>query len=203
LRTEQVTGYLARDFIRSHLNADPAFLAHHVATIHRIPQGVGADWLINEMETLLKKATLRNRIYSISMACESGYMWRKYGGDHRGYCLEFANAGLFSLGGEVRYEDELTQFDLNDPDSFFIYRKTSKWREEQEARVVMYPRVPEFLQFFKNGESPFAWFEPTLLQRIILGAKMTMPNREQIRACALERCPQLLVTESQVAGVAV
>ncbi|MBI2188443.1 MAG: DUF2971 domain-containing protein [Acidobacteria bacterium] len=199
LPVEDVTRFVVNDFIRRHAAADLAWLAHEVAVITYNTRRFGAATILQKMEILLRQESERNRIYSLSMARESAYMWKEYGGNHTGYCLEFANEGLFRHALEVHYDDDVAALDVNNPHNFFMYRKTTRWQDEQEARLVMFPRGgPVFFEMFKNGEHPFVSFAPTLLRRVILGKRMTMSNRDQIRGWAAERDCPVLIAESEV-----
>jgi hypothetical protein len=132
------------------------------------------------------------------MARESAHMWEKYGGDHSGYCLEFVNDGLFSYAREVQYSDEPAVMDINAPNGLFFFQKTLRWKKEQEARIVMFPRGGEAFQaIFSAGEYPFVQFSPALLQCVILGRDMMLANRVAIGQWANERNPPLLVRDSE------
>jgi hypothetical protein len=126
-------------------------------------------------------------------------MWKKYGGNHTGYCLEFANDGLFSYARQVQYDEQLTNLDLNNPDVIFLFRKTVSWQREQEARIVMFPGAgDEFLKIFPKGEHPFVSFDPSLLRRVILGKKMLPEHRAMISKWAAQRIPLVLVEPSEL-----
>lgn len=197
LSVEDVVGFLVHDLIRRHAPEDLAGLAHEVAVIDFNTRRDGAAQMLQMMEEALKRETERNRIYSLSMACESPFMWKKYGGDQTGYCLEFENHGLFSYARTIQYDVERVRLHLSNPHIFFLFRKTVKWEEEQEARIVLLPRAgPQFFEIFKNGESPFQSFDPMLLRRVILGKNMSSSDRDQIRVWATERTPPVLVVDS-------
>ena len=199
LSVEQVASFLVNDFLTRNAHREFEWLAREVGKILYGAKRFGASVLVDMLEKRLRQETERNRIYSLSMALESPYIWRKYGGNHTGYCLEFANDGLFRIAHEVHYDDELGRPDPTDPRSFFMYRKTFQWHDEEEARVVMFPRGgPEFFTFFKKGEDPFVSFDPHLLRRVILGKHMSQSNRDQIRAWAAERNPPVVVVDSDV-----
>jgi hypothetical protein len=202
MSTNEVVGFLANNFIRHHPGADPISLADEVVRIVVNVEHHGVLKLVELMEEGLKHETERNRIYSLSMAPDDKHMWEMYGGDHTGYCLEFANDGLFTYAREVDYNDALIEMDVNNPTGMFFFRKTLKWKDEREARIVMYPRGGDaFLAMFEAGEHPFVKFEPSLLRRVILGRKMTTANREKIRAWAAERDPPVLVTDAEAGGL--
>ena len=123
-------------------------------------------------------------------------MWERYGGNYTGYCLEFANDGLFSDTREVEY-GELHSMDVLQPEGLFFFRETVKWKDEQEARIVMFPRAGEgFRLMFPAGEQPFVLFEPCLLRRVILGKDMGRDHRDKIRAWATERNPSVSVVDA-------
>ncbi len=191
-----VTRFLVNGFIQRHPSADIRWLAHEVCVIVFNVKHHGASKLLTMMEEEFKHQSERNRIYSLSMAANSDHMWKKYAGHRTGYCLEFANDGIFSYTREVDYNDALIEMDLSSPTGMFFFRKTSKWKDEQEARIVMFPRGGDpFLALFKAGEHPFVKFDPNLLRRIILGKNMTATNRDRIRAWASERIPEVLVVD--------
>jgi hypothetical protein len=194
----EIVAFLVNDFIRRNPGAAPAWLADEVARIVTFSEGRGAVSVLRLMEDSLKREMERNRIYSLSMAADDKHMWETYGGRHTGYCLEFVNEGLFAYAREVDYDDALIEMDVGDPTGMFFFRKTQKWKDEREARIVMLPRADAFRAMFPNGENPFVKFEPSLLRHVILGARMTAASREMIRAWAVERNPPVPV---EVAGV--
>jgi hypothetical protein len=57
---------------------------------------MGPDKFYGRMIDGLHEKYARRRIFSLSKRWDNMSMWAKYAGDHRGYCLEFANAGLFA-----------------------------------------------------------------------------------------------------------
>jgi hypothetical protein len=66
---------------------------------------VGPDKFYGRMIDGLHTKCARRRIFSLSKRWDNMSMWAKYAADHRGYCLEFANAGLFAaeFAREVEY----------------------------------------------------------------------------------------------------
>jgi hypothetical protein len=200
LSVDQVTSFLVNGFIKRHPGADLGWLAHEVAVIDVNVRHHGSLRLLELMGDEIRRLAESNRIYSLSMAGESSRMWEKYGGDHNGYCLEFVNDGLFAAAREVEYDDDLIVLDSNTPTGSFFFHKTLRWKDEQEARIVMFPRGGDaFVAMFADGARPFVRFEPSLLRRIILGKNMTRVNRDKIREWAGVRNPQGLVVEEVVA----
>lgn len=198
MSADQVVGFLANNFINRHPGADPIWLADEVARIVVNVEHHGTLKLVELMEEGLKHETERNRIYSLSMANDDDHMWEIYGGHHSGYCLEFRNERLFVYAREVDYNDALIEMDVKNPTGMFFFRKTLKWKDEREARIVMFPRGGDaFLAMFETGEHAFVKFEPPLLRRVILGRKMTAANREKIRAWAAERNPPVQIVDAE------
>ena len=129
----------------------------------------------------------RRRIFSLSKRWDNMSMWAKYAADHSGYCLEFANTGLFAGACEVEYVDVVTVNPTDDSElGKFYFRKKRDWSNEEEVRVLS-PR----------NVAPIVTIDPALLTRIILGENMTADLRAQIVQWAQERKPQLVVRRAE------
>lgn len=112
----------------------------------------------------------------------------KYAGNHSGYCLEFANVGQpFTTACDVAYVDELPSMDISDPDDRgpYIFFKHTRWSGEEEVRIGLKP--------FDN---PRVAFDPSCLERVILGPIMLESNEKQIREWAQQREPKLEVVNA-------
>jgi hypothetical protein len=150
---------------------------------------MGPDKFYGRMIDGLHEKYARRRIFSLSKRWDNMSMWAKYAADHRGYCLEFANAGLFAaqFTGEVEYVDAVA---VNPSDESelgkFYFRKKRDWSNEEEVRVLS-PR----------NVAPIVTIDPVLLTRIILGKAMTGDLRAQIVQWAQERNPQLVVQRAE------
>ncbi|MBI4443900.1 MAG: DUF2971 domain-containing protein [Acidobacteria bacterium] len=92
---------------------------------------LGSDALLREMTNLLHRKQDNHRIYSLSKRWDNLSMWAKYAGDHRGYCLEFANDGPpFTSAYEVIYDGPVT-LDITDEAQIaghYIFHKSKDWR---------------------------------------------------------------------------
>jgi hypothetical protein len=146
---------------------------------------MGPDKFYGQMIDGLHDRYARRRIYSLSKRWDNMSMWAKYAADHRGYCLEFANAGLFAANftREVEYVDAVTVNPADESElGTFYFRKKRDWSNEEEVRVLS-PR----------NVSPIVTIDPALLTRVILGKDMAAPLRAQIVRWAQERDPTLVV----------
>jgi len=150
---------------------------------------MGPDKFYGRMIDGLHEKYARRRIFSLSRRWDNMSMWAKYAACHRGYCLEFANAGLFAaqFTREVEYVDVVT---VNPSDESelgkFYFRKKRDWSTEEEVRVLS-PRDVD----------PRVTIDPALLTRIILGKDMMGTLRAQIVRWAQERTPPLVVQRAE------
>lgn len=130
------------------------------------------------------------KVYSMTKRFNKMNMWSHYGGNHRGYCLEFLNQGpLFDTVKEVNYlPPEQMSILITDPSIFngdFFFCKTLDWSNEEEVRLVA-----------TRSQGPTVRMnDPRWLHRIILGKDMSADNRKQVREWAKQREPKLTVAE--------
>lgn len=195
---DDVIRFQTTAFINDHVRAGMPLhvLAREVVKLDLAMRQLASDPLLGEAKLRLlqsevfKKQTERNRVYCVSMAADNEYLWDRYAANHSGYCLEFANDGIFTFAYAIDYDASLMEIDVRQPVGYqFFYRKSVTWSPEKEARIVMFPRGnPKlFAEIFKNGECPFQQFDPRLLRRVILGRNMAAGHRDQIRAWAAMR----------------
>lgn len=143
--------------------------------------------LLRKASELLNRHVEKYRVLSLSKRFDNLSLWAKYAGDHTGYCLEFANEGLFSRAVEVIYGDSIPM-DVNNPDhrkSYFFFCKRNEWSNEEEIRVIFMPGAPATVEI-----------DPRWLTRIILGKSMSPENQAQIRQWAKSRQPELVVVQA-------
>ena len=180
--------FLVRMFARAHPEASLEERAevHARATdgIHRL----GEEWTRQELTRLLHEHSSETRVFSMSKRWNNMSMWAKYADNHKGYCLEFANTGMFTGAREVEYGD-VVELDLTEPTAakdaaLRFFRKTADWSNEEEVRIVR-----------PTSTEPGVSFDPTLLTRIMLGKDMQPKHRRRICQWAGVRNPALLVTE--------
>ena len=149
---------------------------------------LGVEVLLKAMSRILNAQFETVRIYSMSKRYNNMSLWEKYAADHKGYCLEFSNAGLFSAAREVTYCDT-ADIDVTDPEQineYFLFHKTNDWSTEEEVRLV-----------FPRGHMPTVNFDPKLLTRIILGRKMIEDDVRVIMDWAYKRPQKLPVVRAE------
>lgn len=148
----------------------------------------GVDTMMRLMATNLNAKLSEWRIYSLSKRYDNLSMWSNYGGNHTGYCLEFANDGsFFSSAKEVTYGDSV-EVDVTNSDQlngWWFFCKRSEWSNEEEVRILL-PRQSE----------PKQSIEPAWLRRLILGWRMPESDRLCIREWAKQRSPELKVVSA-------
>ena len=185
---ENLTRFFVNDFLTRKAGESPEFLARGIKEVHTFVPAYGSDLLTSLVAKALHDQLSTHRIYSLTTRPDNEALWKRYSLDHTGYCLEFENAGFpFVLAHDVAYGDTVT-VDVTDREqvnAFLLFRKTMAWREEEEVRIVLFPR----------GQPAICAFEPVRLRRVILGRKMTPENKQTIRECCQIRIPQLLVVE--------
>jgi hypothetical protein len=105
-------------------------------------------------------------------------MWSHYGGDHKGYCLEFETTDhtpVFGEAQQVLYSDSYPIIDFfktpkeKQVDLIFLTKYTG-WSYEQEWRIVDFQNGP--------GLRPYS---PELLKSVIFGLRMADDNKNRIR----------------------
>lgn len=169
----EVARFLNRYFAQAHPAASLLEAAVNLKTVNEALGAYGLDWMLREMQKQLHQDLANTHVFSMSKRWDNMGLWAKYADNHTGYCLEFANAGLFSLAQEVEYGD-VFPVNLSDPlvakAAFMLFfRKTNDWASEEEVRLVSPTVFPSSVPF-----------EPALLARIILGKDMPQLTRDTI-----------------------
>ena len=192
LITESSDREIARFLIRMWSSANPTASLDEVATrvgeVHNAMALYGVDWVRGEMTALLHKEFDSAHVFSMSKRWDNMGMWAKYADNHKGYCLEFANEGLFKAAREVEYGDTI-QVDVTSPADVsvkFLFQKTRDWITEEEVRLYSPTTCPSEISF-----------DPVLLTRIILGRNMSADDATSIRSWAATRNPPLKVVEAK------
>lgn len=130
------------------------------------------------------------RIFSMSKRWNNLAMWAWYAENHRGYCLEFANKGLFEVAEAVVYDDT-GEVDVSDEAQLtfnWFSRKATDWQSEEEVRVVLPHAI---------GGGQLITIQPDWLVRIILGKDTPKAESDQIREWAAQREPALEVVQAR------
>jgi len=155
----------------------------------------GMKRMHQEMTKALHSLSEKTRVLSMSKRWDNMNLWAKYADNHTGYCLEFANTGIFTKALEVEYGDvfELDVTALTaarDAFPLFVRKKKADWSNEDEIRLVG-PTLAE----------PRVRIEPAWLTRIILGKDMRPEHRDLIRRWAGSRNPPLPAVQAEYDAV--
>jgi hypothetical protein len=131
----------------------------------------------------------RFRIYSLSKRWNNPHLWKKYGGNHTGYCLEFHNEEPFGPIFEVRYDDvalDITGPERSEP--YFLFYKKKSWKDEEEVRMIT-----------QQGSDNRLFFDSRRLTRVILGREIERTDAATIHEWAgLRKLPLSIVSEDDV-----
>jgi len=182
LPLERIFSFLYDMFVINNPGLSPESYQRAKAEIIYNGARFGSLVLLKEMSRALHAEFETLRIYSMSKRPDNMALWAKYADDHKGYCLEFSNSGLFAAAREVSYGD-IVDFDPTDPqqiNTYFLFQKTLDWQTEEEVRLVA-PRSSEAI----------VQFDPNLLTRIIVGQHMPDTKINVIRKWANIRSPKL------------
>ncbi len=176
-------------FLALHAGDTPGSLAQDVANIHRMVRGCNLNELAESLAKVLHREMEDHRIYSMSVRPDNAHLWKHYAGDSTGCCLEFSSREEpFLRAHHVIYGDELVLDFCDDGDfnAVTLFQKTSRYVDEEEVRIILFPR----------GQPHEVRFEPRLLQRVILGSRMTEEHREVVRRWRYDRDPVLNVSDA-------
>ena len=185
---EKICSFLYDVFVLNNPGLSPDVYQRNKAIIEYNGSRFGPQELLKEMSKALNIEFMTVRIYSMSKRPDNMALWAKYADNHKGYCLEFSNSGLFTAAREVIYGD-IADFDPTDPDqinAYFLFQKTLDWQTEEEVRPVA-PR----------GTEPIVRFDFNLLTRIIIGQHMTDMEINVIRKWSNLRSPKLTVVRAE------
>jgi hypothetical protein len=145
------------------------------------------EQLRSTLEKLLHDELCLWRIYSLATTPDNTHLWREYGARHAGYCIEFNNQFDGKIF-EIRYTDKI-DIDVTSRKPlkpWFLFHKTLRWRKEAEVRLLG-----------ARDSSPFADIAPTVLNRIILGKRISKSDERFIRDIVGRRTPLIeVISES-------
>ena len=190
-RLKRVSPKEANEFLKRVLiNKDPDAPPYdqQVKGLEAVVKDLGVDVVMGVITKYVFASYAEKRIYSMSKRWNNMSLWAAYGANHKGYCLEFVNDGLFNLSRDVIYTDTL-EYDLNDEThqtiDWAIYKST-EWRNEEEVR------------FSLPGDmvaQPMR-IAPDLLSRVILGKDMPAADKKRICQWAVRRKPRLNIVRA-------
>lgn len=157
---------------------------------------IGDD--IPNMEKICEELTYEmqqsNAVFCMTEKNDNILMWAHYAGQHTGFCLEFAtNTPLFSRVRPVIYTRDLPKQDLVEfltvnvqQLPLYLVTKAKDWEYEKEWRLA------------DPGPDPGPQEYPAeSLTGVILGCRMDVANREQIRKWCREREPRPILYEAK------
>jgi hypothetical protein len=150
----------------------------------------GVDAIMRDFTPSLHRTLEGFRIYSLSKRWDNPRLWKEYGANYRGYCLEFRNEAYFGPAFDVRYRNEIS-LDITDPEIGlqFLFYKTRKWRKEEEVRMIN-----------RLNSAAIIAFDPRFLTRIIIGRNTRPEHEALIRAIADRRERKLPVVSERCAA---
>ena len=188
LSLERIFSFLYNMFLINNPGLPPEEYEKAKAQIIYNGTRFGPSVLLKEMSRALHGELETLRIYSMSKRRDNMSLWAKYADDHKGFCLEFSNSGLFAAAREVRYGDvvDFDPTDLAQMNAYFLFEKTLDWQTEEEVRLVS-PR----------GSKEVVQFDPNLLTSIIIGEQMPEANIGVIREWANLRSPKLAMVRAE------
>jgi hypothetical protein len=188
LSLEKICSFLYNMFVFNNPSLSKDLYQQTKAQIEYNGSRFGSQKLLEEMPKILNAEFSTLRIYSMSKRPDNMSLWAKYASNHKGYCLEFSNSGLFTAAREVIYGNTV-DFDPTDPDqrnAYILFQKNLDWQTEEEVRLVT-PR----------GTLPIIKFDPNLLTRIIIGQYMPDKKINMIRKWASLRSPVLTIVRAE------
>lgn len=185
---DQIANFLLAKFIDNNPGLSPQDYEREANVIAYNAPRFGTDVLLREMAKTLNLELDNFHIYSLSKRYDNMSLWANYAANHTGYCLEFANDGLFAFAFEVVYEDTVI-VDITDQaqvNANFFYYKSKDWRNEEEIRILA-PRSSQAI----------IRFDPHLLTRIILGKNMSEHHRTIIQGLAQQHSHKFVVVNAE------
>jgi len=133
----------------------------------------GSEYLVNSALDAAQKF----KVLCLSENSKNILMWSHYASNHQGVCLEFElpENEIRWFAREVKYTTDRPRInpanvDLQENYELLFLTKAHDWCYEKEWRVILEPG---------NDEKQF--FKPSMLKRVIFGAKITQENEEMLR----------------------
>jgi hypothetical protein len=125
-------------------------------------------------------------LLSLSTRPDDLLMWAHYASSHTGICLKFAvsvEQPFFRVAQEVEYSGDYPEFNYftstgDEKLEKSLLTKSKHWKYEAEYRIIDPGKAP--------GLRPF---HPDLLAGVILGAKISDPDRDDVIALLGDRAP--------------
>ena len=118
-------------------------------------------------------------IFCMSENSDDILMWSHYADNHRGFCLEFSDTGLFKMAKKVIYTDSIPDMNYfqktrDEMTEGVLLTKAASWSYEQEWRILQRNITPGVHNFGK----------PDFLTGVIFGLWMPDEDKQKIREWA-------------------
>lgn len=158
-------------------------------------QELDRENFLTSLTTGLQKKVDKTGILCLSKAPDNVVLWSQYAAEHTGLCLIFsvaADIAFFARAQPVTYSKEWPMIDaLSDSDErmvdVFFLTKALEWAYQEEWRIIDHNTGA--------GEKAFA---PKSLVGVILGAKISTPDRTFTVNCLRERSTPVALYEAQI-----
>ena len=137
----------------------------------------------------------RAGVVCLSQAPDNLLLWSYYAAGHTGLCLAFSvasDAAFFGRAQAVTYSAECAKIDLlgDSPEKqvdVFLLTKAAEWKHQGEWRILDHETGA--------GEKAFA---PHALVGVILGARMSKPDRSFVVDCLRDRSPPVHLFQARI-----
>lgn len=158
-------------------------------------RGFDRDLLLKTITIGLQEKVEGTGILCLSKAPDNVVLWSQYAAGHTGLCLIFsvaADMAFFARALPVTYSKECPRIDLLGDSAekmvdVFLLTKATEWMYQDEWRIVDHDTG--------KGEKAFA---PNALVGVILGAKMSAPDRLFVISCLRDRSTPVPLFEARV-----
>lgn len=135
-------------------------------------------------------------VLSLTADYRNDYLWDNYADHHKGFCVGFDWNRITHFirgGGEVLYVNKLPTIDFENDDDYTkigktILYKEKKWEKEDEYRL--FKVWFDGQKVIRNIKLP-----PDAIVRVVLGKRMCLEEKKEIRALALKRYPNAKIIE--------
>ena len=138
----------------------------------------------DELSLIIQKSMIQTSgrlgVFCLTESIKNVLMWSHYAANHQGIAVGF-RFDLFQRNGlmpimKVTYEPERPAIDVHSPDEHkneiadALAVKADFWKYENEWRCIR-----------PNSKHEFLRFDPTIIDRIVFGAKCTKKVRSEVR----------------------
>lgn len=148
-------------------------------------------------EQTLQKDINQLGVLSLSATCKNILLWSHYAASHTGICLKFGASSktpFFGLAQQVKYKSSYPEIGLlkhspHEQAQAFLLTKAKDWGYEEEWRIIDH----------KEGSGQ-KHFPEELLLEVILGAKITSQNKDNVLGWLSERKYPVQVSQATLSS---